>query len=104
MVTKKIRTVTVDLAFFGKDTLIHIASFLATNDLANLGRMCGRFGLTQGSQQRLLANETAQQTFESAATEHEINALPRYDDKTEIARLRQQSLLREPLGFGQRVG
>jgi len=70
----------------------------------NLGRTCGGFGLTQDGQQRSLANEAARQMFESAATEYEINALPRYNVEAEIAWLRQLSLLRKPLGFRQLIG
>ena len=52
LVTKKIRTVTIDLSCFGKNIVIHIVSYLNVIDLANLWRTCGRFGLTLDDQQR----------------------------------------------------
>ena len=38
-------------------------------------------------------NDVAHRMFRRSATEHEINALPRYDDESEIALLRNVELL-----------
>ena len=82
----------------------YIVSHLPPADLVNVGRTCGRFGLAQDGQRRSLANEGARQFFASTATEYESNALPQYDDESEIAWLRQLYFLREPLEFRQLIG
>ena len=50
LVTKRIRMVTVDFSFIDRNIIIQIALYLPTIDLTNLGRTCGRFGLSQDGQ------------------------------------------------------
>jgi len=93
-----------DLSVFDSTLVIVIISFLPPTALANVGRTCRRFGSVRDGQRRSLANETARQMFESAATEYEIYALPRYGNESEISWLRQLNLLRERFEFGQLIG
>ena len=81
-----------------------IVSYLRPADLANVGRTCSRFGSARDGQPRSLANEAAHRMFRLLATEWEVSTLPRYDDESEIALLRQLGFLREPLGWEQLVG
>lgn len=102
--TKRVEiSVTVDLSLFDKNVVIHIASYLCTMDLVNLGRTCGKFGRIQGGESRSLANEAARQMF-ADATGEERRALPRYDGESDISLLRELCSLRAPLSFGQLLG
>merc|ERR1711862_675395 len=65
---------------------------------------CSRFGSAQDGQLRSFLNKAAHRMFRHLATEYEVNALPRYEDESEVSLLRQLDLLREPLKFGQLVG
>ena len=74
-----------DLFVLDNNVVTCIVSYLPPVDLVNVGRTCGRFGLIREGQRRLLANEAARQMFASTVSENELNALPRYDDESEIA-------------------
>ena len=69
----------------------------------NVGLTCKEFGSKRDGQPSL-ANEAASRMFKSAATEYKTIALPRYNNESAIARLRQLDLLRKQLEFGQLIG
>ena len=105
--TKRIKiSLGIEIGLFELDSNIVacIMSHLPPADLVNVGRTCGRFGSAQDGQRRSLANEAASRMFTSAATEYETNALPRYNDESEIGLLHQLYSLREPLDFEQLIG
>jgi len=93
----------VDLFVFEDNIFTDIVSFLHPTDIVNVGLTCSGFGSVRDGQPSL-ANEAASRMFRSAATEYETIALPRYNDESAIAWLRQLDLLRERLEFGQLIG
>ena len=87
-----------------KTILTGIFSWLWPADYVNVGRSCGRFGLTQVASRTSLVNEIAEVVFRHSASGDEVHALPRYDHESFIALLHQLNLLRQPLAFDWLVG
>ena len=105
--TKRIKIspgIKIGLFVLDSNIVTYIVSYLPPADLVNVGRTCGRFGSARDGQRRSLANEAASRMFTSAATEYETNALPRYNDESEIGVLRQLYSLRESLDVEQLIG
>ena len=107
--TKRIKnaleiTFSIDLFAIDSNVVTYIVSYLPPADLVNVGRTCSRFGAIQDGQRRSLANEAARRIFASAAAQYDLNALPQYDDESDIAWLHELFLLREQLEFGQLIG
>ena len=103
LIPPKTPTRMVDLSMFDRNLLFIVASFLPADDLARLGRICSSLGSIEDGQERSLTNDAAHRIF-AFATADERNALPQYDDESDIALIRQLYLIREPLEFTQLIG
>ncbi|EJK56904.1 hypothetical protein THAOC_23115 [Thalassiosira oceanica] len=86
------------LLSMGSDLLTRCASYLAPIDMVQLGRTGKRFGHVQPGCQRSFVKEAAHQEF-LCASECEQEALPKYEDESDVKLYRELLSMRQDLAI-----